>query len=652
MTTTNTRKTAAAETPAPTGERTYEVDLVKSELIQHNPWQPRQVIDPDDLQDLAENIAAQGLLQPPLGRRNGDKVQLAFGHRRLEAIRLLIDKDGWAGDAVPVTLRELTDAEMVLFALTENSKRKDLTPLEEYRSYARAIEEVDGLTIQSLSEAIGVDRSTLSNNLRILLLPRVVLERVESGEMAARAAREFLVLQNEDHCHEREMKEAVDQIARMDGLDGAPDWRTKHVREQIRSAVIRFDSDWRPLEAAGEHDLSYGYGPGVSATSRAPSFDVAVFIKDCENQCHTIPRLDDKSRAWTCNVKEWRRRQTAGTREANHAAEAQGKPKFTAPDSERQHADRIVQDPVLKAVRKGGVVMETARGAVVPANTPEAEGFETTERKLTAGKNSQVSDDEKAALGTRAAKPVDIHTKPFRQVLEEQHPNNRYSGGVPAYFPDLEECVKRCTWGAGYGYDYRGSLVRLYCFNKKHFDEKKSRGAEAFKAELEERVKADDALDLELATAVSSRLSEAPGLAALLGSVMFDLVGSINLEAPAPPETRWNYLPATMVRVAEALGVSYKTDANDWTPAVDLETVDTKWAKADPETRIQVVGNLLAWAVRHERKDSDLVQAFAKGVGAAPVSENGQKPAAAGGTTTKRRSRRGVEAPKEGPKAS
>ena len=461
--------------------------------------------------------------------------------------------------------------------------------------------------------------------------------------MAARAAREFLPLQNEDHCHEREMKQAIAEIARMSGYGGGPDWRTHHVRERIRDAVIRNDPDWRPVDAGDD-----GYLPGP--TSRAPSFDVAAFKKDHEQSCHTIPRADDKSRVWTCNVKEWRRRQTAGTREANQAAEAQGKPKTTASVSERGGMFSIVQDPVLKAIRKGGVVMETARGAVVSANTPEAEGFETTERKLVAGKNSQVSDDEKAALGTRGEKPVDILTKKFHKVLEERR--NGYGGGVPAYFPDLEECLTKCTWGAGYGTQYRGDKARLYCFNSTHFNEKKARGAEVFKAELEARVKADDALDLELAKAVSSRLSEVPGLAALLGSVMFDLVGSVKLEAPAPPETRWNYLPATMARVAEALGVGYKTDANDWTPAVDLEGVDTKWAQAGAETRVEVVGNLLAWAVRHERKDSELVQAFAKGVGATPIAENGQKPAPAGGTTKNRRSRRAVGAPKEGSKAS
>ena len=446
-------RTKSGEPPPAPREDSYQVEMVKSELITHNPWQPRQVINPDELLDLAENIATQGLLQPPLGRRQEkDAVQLAFGHRRLEAIRLLIERNRWDGDTIPVTIRELTDSEMVLFALTENSKRKDLTPLEEYRSYARAIEEVDGLTIQSMADAIGVDRSTLSNNLRILQLPQVVLERVESGEMAARAAREFLALMNDDHCHEREMDWVIKTIASTSGMSGAPDWRTAHVRRELRAQCARFEKEWRPLEGR-DNDPVDSIGYGHSGSEREPTFDTEAFVKENPAQAHILPAGPggQKSRSWTCNVKEWRRRQTTATRELNKQAEEKGESKVNATTSQQAQASRIVQDLVLKQIRKAGVVMETD-GKVMPANTDGG----TVQRTLDRGKKAQISEDEKAALGTRAEPPRDVHGVKFSKPLD----SNRHD--IPSYFPDLEECQTRCTWGAGYGYQWRGDPSRLY----------------------------------------------------------------------------------------------------------------------------------------------------------------------------------------------
>jgi ParB family chromosome partitioning protein len=186
------------------------------EKIHDNPWQPRASIDPEDLRELAESIYEQGLLQPPVARFSeefGSECQLAFGHRRVAAIRLLIQEDRWEGN-IPVSVQELTDADMVLMALAENSKRKDLTILEEVRTYDKALAEVKGLKIQHLANSIGMSRSALSNLLRLLNLPDVAVDCIETGQLTPAAARELLVLINGDHRHDEEIEQAIVELKR------------------------------------------------------------------------------------------------------------------------------------------------------------------------------------------------------------------------------------------------------------------------------------------------------------------------------------------------------------------------------------------------------------------------------------------------------
>ena len=156
-----------------------QVDLV---LIDDNPWQPRQEIDQEALQELAESIKQLGLLQAPLGRRiEGGRVQWAFGHRRVAACRLLHGQ-GAGLPHVDMDLADLSDEAMAVMGLTENELRKQLTQIEVVKAHKRAIDETS-LSVEHLARQLGMDRSTLSNNLRVLELPDLVLEHVESGAL-------------------------------------------------------------------------------------------------------------------------------------------------------------------------------------------------------------------------------------------------------------------------------------------------------------------------------------------------------------------------------------------------------------------------------------------------------------------------------------
>ena len=144
-------------------------EQVNLALIKDNPWQPRSEIDQDELQKLADSIYQLGLLQAPLGRRHPEvsgQVQLAFGHQRVAALRLLLQQ-GRGEMYVEMDVAGISDEGMAVLALTENERRKQLSQIEVVRAHYRAVNETE-LTVQALADQLGIDRSTLSNNLRVL----------------------------------------------------------------------------------------------------------------------------------------------------------------------------------------------------------------------------------------------------------------------------------------------------------------------------------------------------------------------------------------------------------------------------------------------------------------------------------------------------
>ena len=132
--------------------------------------------------ELAADIYARGLLQPPVGRQVDGRVQLAFGHRRLRAyrhIRTQIDAMGWS--AMPVNVQTLTDEQMALAAWSENAQRKDITAIEEAQAIKRMMD-VFGWSQGDMGSKLGVDRSTVANKLRLLRLPEEVQTRIAGRE--------------------------------------------------------------------------------------------------------------------------------------------------------------------------------------------------------------------------------------------------------------------------------------------------------------------------------------------------------------------------------------------------------------------------------------------------------------------------------------
>ena len=161
------------------------VAKVDIELIRPDDGQPRRKFDETSLDELAQSIRNQGLLQPLLVRREGKGYRLIAGERRWRAAQRAGLSD------VPVLVREANDAEAFELALVENLQREDLSPLEEAEGYRRLLEERKW-TQEQVAERVGKERSTVANAMRLLALPAEVKQLLEGGDLDMGHARALL----------------------------------------------------------------------------------------------------------------------------------------------------------------------------------------------------------------------------------------------------------------------------------------------------------------------------------------------------------------------------------------------------------------------------------------------------------------------------
>ena len=180
---------AASDTTAPTAAA--DIRRIPLSSVRANPFQPRREFKPDELAELEASLRASGLLQPITVRRRGDAYELIAGERRVRAATNL----GWS--EIQAIVRDFDDRTMLVLALVENLQRTNLNPLEEARGYRRLIDEFQ-LTQQQVAEAVGKDRTTITNLLRILSLPEEILSLVEQGTLSPGHARALLALAQAD----------------------------------------------------------------------------------------------------------------------------------------------------------------------------------------------------------------------------------------------------------------------------------------------------------------------------------------------------------------------------------------------------------------------------------------------------------------------
>lgn len=172
-----------------------EIFEISLKDIMPNRFQPREIFEDSALQELAQSIKEHGVIQPIIVRKVGDKYEIIAGERRFRASQL-------AGkETIPALVRDIDDKEAAKIALLENLQRKDLTPIEEAKTY-QTILKLDNITQDELAQNLGKSQSAVANKLRLLNLDEEVQTALLNSKISERHARSLLPL---DHEKQREL---------------------------------------------------------------------------------------------------------------------------------------------------------------------------------------------------------------------------------------------------------------------------------------------------------------------------------------------------------------------------------------------------------------------------------------------------------------
>ena len=167
--------------------REERVRMLPIELIDPNKDQPRKHFSEDSLLELAQSIRAVGILQPIIVTKNGDRYSIVAGERRYRAARIAELKE------LPAIVRDFDEQTRLIVALIENLQRNDLNPVEEALGIKVLMEQAS-LTQEAVAQKLGKSRSAVANLLRLLTLPRSVLDMLIDGKLSAGHARALVTV--------------------------------------------------------------------------------------------------------------------------------------------------------------------------------------------------------------------------------------------------------------------------------------------------------------------------------------------------------------------------------------------------------------------------------------------------------------------------
>ncbi|MHC5002353.1 MAG: ParB/RepB/Spo0J family partition protein [Planctomycetota bacterium] len=211
------RAQAADAEPNPTGDDSLQVRLVEVTAIRPNPRQPRQQFDEQGIRALAESIRSAGLMQPVVVRTTTDGLELVAGERRWRAARHI------GMSAIPAVVRQLDDRTATELALIENIQREDLNPIDRAEAFARLAADFD-MTHLEIAECVGLDRSSITNHLRLLELDDDTRAAVQSGQLGLGHAKALLAITNIDR------RKSLAAVAIRDG------WSVRELERRAREA--------------------------------------------------------------------------------------------------------------------------------------------------------------------------------------------------------------------------------------------------------------------------------------------------------------------------------------------------------------------------------------------------------------------------------
>ena len=245
--------------------------------IEPNPLQPRTVFDADRIRELANSIQANGIIQPLIVRRNGERYELIAGERRLRAAKLAELSE------VPVVIQDYADEQLLEIALVENIQREDLNPIETAEALSRLNSEMN-LSHEQIAARTGKDRTTITNLIRLLRLPSVVQLLLAERKLSMGHARALLGLATEEQQIELGQKAAekgysVRQVERSVQIANEPPQPLESVPEQD------------PNVKAAVRDLESALGTRVKITEKSPQrgrIEIEYFSQDELNRLYEL----------------------------------------------------------------------------------------------------------------------------------------------------------------------------------------------------------------------------------------------------------------------------------------------------------------------------------------------------------------------------
>jgi ParB family chromosome partitioning protein len=220
-------------TPAPRASE----NLAQIEDVHPSRSQPRTRFDDAKLEELAASIRSVGVLEPILVRkRQQGGYEIIAGERRWRAAQR-------AGlHEVPITVRELSSPAAFEAAIIENLQREDLNAVETARAFTRLVDE-QKYTIDKLAQRVGKDKSTISNSMRLLKLPKEVIERIENGELSEGHGRAILTA------------ESTQRMIELGKLAASHGWSVRETERQARASAPAKGSKTPKAKTANVRDL-------------------------------------------------------------------------------------------------------------------------------------------------------------------------------------------------------------------------------------------------------------------------------------------------------------------------------------------------------------------------------------------------------------
>ncbi len=266
---------AADTAPASEGGSASRAEqIIPIEKIAPNPDQPRRDFPAQDMDDLAASIKEKGVIQPLIVRVKSDGYEIVAGERRWRAAQMAKLHE------LPVIIRDYTDTEVLEIAIIENIQRADLNPVEEAAGYQQLMDKF-GHTQEKLAAALGKSRSHIANLMRLLQLPKEVLDLLKDGKLTAGHARALITTENPVALARQVVKQGL-SVRETERLAKGPKTRPEKVKLQPAK-----DADTRALEG----DLSANLGMKVSVDHKPGKESGKLTIS-----YKTLEELDDLCR--------------------------------------------------------------------------------------------------------------------------------------------------------------------------------------------------------------------------------------------------------------------------------------------------------------------------------------------------------------------